>query len=296
MSNICVSGADSDKRNGIKRNRNRVGITKPEMAGMLKACPKLICALCQTPIKIWVSGGIECISCDRHIDPDGLYSTENIRFTHQKCNTVEGPWRKYGKSREINDFRNMLTSAGVIWHEPDSIGGMEILSKNEEYFRSNKKQQIKLEIKQTTKQTTKQTMTTTDTTTISVKFNGIQLEGIPVHLALLCSAYNTLTSAPSTKGNVIRAASERDLTATLTGRVRLYIWSLDDNTPLNYKLLQAAFPDDTMPTGMLSDLNKNTNQGVCVKRAKGKGEYLSVKKKVVVEDDASATVVAAVAV
>ena len=237
-------------------------------------------------------GGIECISCDRHIDPDGLYSTENIRFTHQKCNTVEGPWRKHGKSREINDFRNMLTSTGVIWHEPDSIGGMEILSKNEEYFRSNKKQQIKLEIKQTTKQTM---ATTTDATTISLKFNGIQLEGIPVHLALLCSAYNTLTSAPPTKGNVIRAGVERDLTATLTGRVRLYIWSLDDNTLLNYKLLQAAFPDETMPTGMLSDLNKNTNQGVCLKKGKGNGEYFSVKK-VVVEDVVATAVTPAAAV
>ena len=266
MSNICVSGADSDKRNGIKRNRNRVGITKPEMAGMLKACPKLICALCQTPIKIWVSGGIECISCDRHIDPDGLYSTENIRFTHQKCNTVEGPWRTHGKSREIDDFRNMLTDVGVIWHEPDSIGGMEILSKNEEYFRSNKKQQIKLETRNMSN-TSNETHITLDT----VVFGGVRYE-LSRELALVWLNSRVAPQSPAATTPSKTLAALGNGKKAIEFRKKCAAWKLNPcKTPATNedvcKWIEGHSPDDDITTDTLVEkfsgkMNPVTMKGV----------------------------------
>ena len=237
-------------------------------------------------------GGMECISCDRHIDPSGLYKVGNIQFTHQKCNTVEGPWRRHGKSRENTDFRNMLTEAGVIWCEPDSSDGMKIFSKNEEYFRLNTSEQKKLETKPNMKDTTTAFDYSTD---ISVKLDGQLVEGKVIDLARFYLAIAVLKSVHSVKGNVT-TASKQNSDNTLTGRVRSYIWSLPNNTPLNLKLLQKSFTE-TLPTGMLSDLMKNTAMGVCLRREVGakRGEYLSVRKEVT-EDLIKTTVTEAVKV
>jgi hypothetical protein len=146
LTNIRASGRYRAKCLGVKHTQSHVKVTVTELAEKLQNLDRLICCLCDTPIKIWVTGGASCISCDRHLDPAAPYIIENIRFTHHRCNIQDGSW-KHSNEKTIKDFRDSLTYAGVEWVPSNSVQAVEIFEKNREYFRSNKTQQIKSETK-----------------------------------------------------------------------------------------------------------------------------------------------------
>lgn len=288
MGNIKTSGRSKAKRLGIPHTQSHVNIDKTKLANLLKNCDKLICPFCETPIKIWVIAGPECISCDRitkgHIG--GLYSCENIRFSHQKCNTLDGPKRNDRSVLTKEYFRRFLSEVGVVWCEPDSAEGIEILNKNDLYFSVSRNEQISIEYNPNKIKNMKNENTKT------VKFT---VSGIPIEMNIddlstvtrnvidqnRTNVLSELTKVGSSTGHVIKSNGVRPgirYENSLTSKIRNYCRSLPGKTEVSTATLRVTF--NSIGQSMLCNLA--VEKDPCIIR-KSKGMYLTVPGPVSVE-------------
>lgn len=265
LANIKVSGRSRAKRLGIKHDHSHVKVCVGELAEKLQKTEKLICCLCDTPIKIWEVGQYACISCDRHLDPRGPYSIANIRFTHHRCNTQDGAWRHSDK-RAVEDFRKSLTSVGVEWVPADSVQAEDIFEKNQEYFRSSLTQQIKLETKSMKKNT--------DNKLERIVIGGVQYEMEPrrVEWYLL-----TLKNAPKQSAYVFPGDSTSPASVSDVCR---WIETLSSDVDITTQLVEKHFSKRIHPLTLKKILCSilDTKKGKRLIRRESPGVYRRVVK------------------